>query len=510
LHFVPRAVLAALGAVVLAIAFAVPASAAQTVQVWNTPSAFINPVDLRAVDLDDGKLATRVVLPDGYARRKCWPVIYLLHGTGTDTTPAPREWIDQMHVDQTGAKAILVIPGGGPMWWSDQWWNGLRRPGWESWVLQELIPLVEKRIHVCGDRSQHAIAGYSMGGYGAAYLGAQRPDYFGSVASFSGVLTPMTPAFARLQSNFTTIWGPIDGAYAAGHDPLQVVGNLRSTRVLVSAGNGNPVGAETITAISRYEETTFAAQSAAYVKVARKNGVAAKLLNHPGGHTWITWQQDFQRLLAWNPFKRVPAQPRKWQFTTVATRGTAWQYRFAFKKPPSGLVRFAQDGATLTAQGKGTVTLTAAGGLRVTAKLPFRLKGGEATPLKGQSVVKPTVPVAAAPIKVAVTPAAPQAGDPITVSFTTTQALPADQEYAVAFLSLGGESCAQVVVARISQPAKGQPVTATLRPDGDPAHPRTTWCPGAAAVGVVAVKKGGEVSVAGDILGYATLSLPSS
>jgi S-formylglutathione hydrolase FrmB len=500
------ALLVAAAALTLA-AFTARADAAQTLQLWATPSTFIASQDLKDRDLDNGKLSTRVVLPDGYTSRKCWPVMYLLHGTGTDTTPAPKEWIDQMHADTAGSKAILVIPGGGPMWWSNQWWGGLRRPAFENWVLQELIPLVEKKLNVCAGRSQHAIAGYSMGGYGAALLGSERPDYFGAVGSFSGVLEPMRADFSGLFSPFVTNWGPVGGFYAAGHDPVVLMKNLRHTRLFVSAGDGNPVADETITAGSRYEELLFSSMSNDYAKAAKKAGIAVTMVNHPGGHTWITWQQDLARITAWNPFKPVPAKPASWSYTTIATQGVAWNYTFAFKKPPTQLLKLERTGATLKAYGAGTLTLKDASGKGVTAKLPFTLRGTKVGKLRNP---KASVPTTTTRVKVTpkISPTAPGASDPITVSFTTAETLPAGKEYGIALLSTSG-GCSQTVSARVSQPAKGKLVSVVLRPDGDPANPRTTWCPGAAAVGLVAVDKGAALT-GGEILGYVTLTLPAA
>ena len=39
---------------------------------------------------------TNVVLPSGYASRKCWPVMYLLHGTAVPDQPYPvsLQWLE--------------------------------------------------------------------------------------------------------------------------------------------------------------------------------------------------------------------------------------------------------------------------------------------------------------------------------------------------------------------------------------------------------------------------------
>src|SRR5579875_2386233 len=77
-----RTLLACSLSIILLAAIAGSAQAV-TVQQWNTPApqSVINRRDLFPRDLVNGKLVTNVVLPTGYGRRSCWPVMYLLHGT---------------------------------------------------------------------------------------------------------------------------------------------------------------------------------------------------------------------------------------------------------------------------------------------------------------------------------------------------------------------------------------------------------------------------------------------
>src|SRR6185295_3905134 len=51
-----------------------------------------------------------------------------------------------------------------------------------------LIPDVDRRFRTVADRSGRAVAGDSMGGYGALKLGLKHPEMFSFVASMSGAL----------------------------------------------------------------------------------------------------------------------------------------------------------------------------------------------------------------------------------------------------------------------------------------------------------------------------------
>ena len=69
---------------------------------------------------------------------------------------------------------IVVMPDAGADGPYMNWWNGGRRgaPGWERYHLDELIPLVERRLKVRRGRRFRAVAGFSLGGYGAAFTRA--------------------------------------------------------------------------------------------------------------------------------------------------------------------------------------------------------------------------------------------------------------------------------------------------------------------------------------------------
>jgi S-formylglutathione hydrolase FrmB len=173
-----RALLAA--AVVLASATSAHAS---TLVTWDTSSHAVDgsPFNDRP---RTSQLPVNVLLPDGWSRKRAYPVLYLLHGHGDafDSWATPQNG-DLLHI-AAGFRGIVVMPEGGRGWYTN-WWAG---PAWQTYHLDELIPLVEKRLKIAPGRANHAVAGLSMGGEGAMYYASQRPGYFGAVASFSGVL----------------------------------------------------------------------------------------------------------------------------------------------------------------------------------------------------------------------------------------------------------------------------------------------------------------------------------
>lgn len=368
----------------LLLAAAAPAAAQQRLVTVETPSKFVDVTTAVFNGERPDVLRANVLLPDGYDtdRSRRWPVLYLLHGVGdTYATMAKPENGDILNTAR-GFPGIIVMPEGGKGFYTD-WFNGGRRgdPGWESYDREELIPLIERRFRIARGRANHAIAGISMGGMGATYLGSQRPDYFGTVATFSGFVdhqreTVQVGFGAVAGVDYEAIFGPIQGEYASGHNPTKLAANLRYTDVLVITGNGSPQpgvsSSPQATAGGGVVEAEIYQQNEAFVAALRGANVTVDYRSRLGVHDWPYWRMMIPEAIEWGLFRDVPASPTEWSYSTIATRGRMWQLRFAFAAPPEKVVTFVRDGETIRAQGEGTVKLTdARSGCSVEAQLPF-------------------------------------------------------------------------------------------------------------------------------------------
>ena len=139
-------------------------------------------VDLQS-ELTGRVLPYSVILPRGYSlpgRR--YPVLYLLHGHGGDHS----SWIAHTKLTDylAGLNLIVVTPEGQDGWYTDS--DTDQSAKFESYMIKELIPDVEKRFRVIPERRARAIAGYSMGGYGALKFGLKYPQLFAFAGSLSG------------------------------------------------------------------------------------------------------------------------------------------------------------------------------------------------------------------------------------------------------------------------------------------------------------------------------------
>jgi S-formylglutathione hydrolase FrmB len=130
----------------------------------------------------------RVVLPAKYSDKsesgRVYPVIYLLHGLFGRFD----NWTAKTKIAEYAKQYdfIIVTPEGGDGWYTDS--ATVSSDKYESYIVEELIPEIEKNFRTIANRDNRFIAGLSMGGYGAIKFGLKYPDKFSLVGSFSGAL----------------------------------------------------------------------------------------------------------------------------------------------------------------------------------------------------------------------------------------------------------------------------------------------------------------------------------
>ena len=122
----------------------------------------------------------RVLVPDEYDKSpRRYPVLYLLHGLGGDYT----EWTTRSNVADYSRTLplIIVMPDG-----NNAWYTNSNEGAYETYILNDLQADVVKKYRTINSRYGRAIAGLSMGGYGALKMALKRPALFAVAASFSG------------------------------------------------------------------------------------------------------------------------------------------------------------------------------------------------------------------------------------------------------------------------------------------------------------------------------------
>lgn len=286
---------------------AVPIDARMTELTFTTP-ALGAPVKVRV-------LVPREAAANPSAR---YPVLYLLHGSGGDAAA----WTNLDAEPLTeGMGLVVVMPDGGSDGWYTNWPNG-SRPRWEDFHVDELIPWIEAHEPVIAARSKRAIAGFSMGGFGAMSYAARHPDVFAAAASFSGALDLGTPKGSAPGLVEVQPWGAWDGPEIRwrGHNPYDLAENLRGIGLQVYTGDGDGTDGT---------EPIIAAQSRSFAARLGQLGIARTFVDYGrAGHQGEFFKRDLQQALPglMGRFAHPVDLPSTWSFRATERTWTVRGY----------------------------------------------------------------------------------------------------------------------------------------------------------------------------------------
>jgi enterochelin esterase-like enzyme len=140
-----------------------------------------------------------VYTPPGYeGSSDRYPVLYLLHGSGSTETAWTERGrahviLDNLIADGSLEPLVVVMPFGfafqrAPGARGDAAENKQQREGFWKDFVEDVIPMVDKTFRVYGDREHRAIAGLSLGGAQSLAIGLSRTDLFSRVAGFSSAM----------------------------------------------------------------------------------------------------------------------------------------------------------------------------------------------------------------------------------------------------------------------------------------------------------------------------------
>ena len=323
-----------------------------------------------------------VLLPAGYTTTRRYPVVYLLHGGGGSFS----DWLDHGNAEQIvgDLPVIVVMPEGGPDGWYSDWYGTVPgtpgpAPAWETFHLDELIPFIDGHYSTIPDRSGRAIAGLSMGGYGAMAYASEHPDLFSVAGSFSGAVdldyvSPAgwsVPALAWVVGDTppaTCAWGDpvLQRMNIEGHDPTALAGNLHNVQLFVASGNGvaGPYDTTPNPQASAIEAGAYL-ESTAFARALTQAGVTATTDFYGAGtHTWPYWQAGLRNFLAFlqnawaSPLPEPPAVPFSYRSTALSFAVWGWSVSVDGRNLPAFTTLSNVTSSGLVIRGGGTVTVT--------------------------------------------------------------------------------------------------------------------------------------------------------
>jgi enterochelin esterase-like enzyme len=191
-------------------------------QVRTLPLNGAHPVQLRGTVVQDSLYSPAlgvtktflVYLPPSYdtGTTRRYPVAYYLHGTGG----TERSWVEGLAIDSvldslvtSGMPEMIVVMPDGDNGFYHTWKKSpdyqtclrrrvvlfgrelptdycVRHMRYDDYIAHDLVARVDSAYRTIADGRRRAVAGLSMGGYGAVYLPLKYPSVFAAGASLSG------------------------------------------------------------------------------------------------------------------------------------------------------------------------------------------------------------------------------------------------------------------------------------------------------------------------------------
>lgn len=228
-----------------------------------------------------------------------WPVLYLLHGGG----PGEADWLDAGQIAETMDREIaagrmpptvVVMPQAGNSWYVDNPDAG-GEGAMETALTRDLVAAIDRSLPTAACRQGRAVAGLSMGGYGALLFAFDKPTKFGFAISLSGSITqPIGPQMKDRLKRAKTFY---DGAFG---NPFK--------RARFNAWNLFPKARKL--ALRRYKPSVYLnagdqdpggiVQGTTEMHLAlMRAGVESKLTIVSGRHEWALWRDEIGPALAW-------------------------------------------------------------------------------------------------------------------------------------------------------------------------------------------------------------------
>ena len=246
-----------------------------------------------------------VMLPPSYDKQKTrrYPVLYFLHGLGEDEQALVTSgaWNIEERLRESGqiGEMLIAAPAGGRSFFINSQDGKVK---YEDFFIREFVPAIEHKYPASGTRAGRALAGVSMGGYGALRLAFLYP------AMFTAVAAEMPALFDKLPPALTGASGPPDrrlGAISAfGIVPSEAFWEQNSPLVLARVHAARLHHLRIYFDCGSQDDYGFDSGARALDRILTEERISHEFHIYPGGHDWSYVAAHFAELLQfeWKAF----------------------------------------------------------------------------------------------------------------------------------------------------------------------------------------------------------------
>lgn len=229
------------------------------------------------------------ILPADYEKetKTRYPVIYLLHGLAGHYD----NWTSRTKLTSYALKHrfIIITPEGNDGWYTDS--ATVPTEKYESYIVQELLPDVQKRYRTIEAREGRAIAGLSMGGYGSLKFGVKYPDMFAFVGSLSGALAAArwkeSELIGFVKPSITQVYGKDDSPTRPANEIYKLVRDLSKEQIAKLPFIYVDCGTEDF----------LIAYNIEMANLLTEKKIPHEYRQLPGAHNWVYWDKQVQEVL---------------------------------------------------------------------------------------------------------------------------------------------------------------------------------------------------------------------
>jgi len=239
------------------------------------------------------EMSYQVILPFSYRNKKesqtRYPVVYLLHGlTGHFDNWADKTGLASYARDY---EYFFIMPEGDNGWYTDSISDNNER--YESYILEELIPEIDKTFRTIADKKHRAVAGLSMGGYGSIKFGLKRAEMFALVGSFSGALGAADwtekeiGTKGAIAESILKVYGAAGSQTRKENDIFQMIRDMPNEKIKDLPFIYLDCGTEDFLIQNNLD----------FAKLLREKKIPHEFRELPGKHNWVYWDAQVQEFL---------------------------------------------------------------------------------------------------------------------------------------------------------------------------------------------------------------------
>jgi S-formylglutathione hydrolase FrmB len=247
--------------------------------------------------LNGTELPYLAILPAGYRDSKdSFGVLYLLHGLFGRFD----NWTTNTDLLRYAGKFpfIIICAEAGDSWYVDN--PEIENHFYESYLTEELIPDVEQRFKVRSERDSRAVAGLSMGGYGAFKLAFRQPHLFCLAAAMSGAFHAAEISrcggsgsgqgfeeWKELQPSILKAFGRGNRKICERNDLFRLANNFPA----------DEIGTLPFFYFDCGTSDSFLPVNLKLAEAFRKRGIGHRFRQFTGGHDWNYWNLQVRGIL---------------------------------------------------------------------------------------------------------------------------------------------------------------------------------------------------------------------